>query len=213
MGPSSERRHRLSPVLADEPLVGERLTQRLRIVLLAVVLAFVLTNAASYLIGQAVRADAERDNRARIAAIERKIADDLEERRQRRDAEVARQDEELRKLRESMCTLADRAQPRDEQIRRLRERYDCTGDPPAASPAPTRPPGSDAAPSGGRPGAATPSPPARSPQRPQAPAAPTRPPATPPATPPRPTPTPTPPPPQEPDDDGLICLPIIGCIL
>lgn len=198
-----ERKRRLlSPVLADEPLIGQDLSRRVRVVLTAVVIAFVLTNFTSYLIGQTVRADAERDNRARIAGLERTFAADLEERRKARDAEVARQDGELRQLREDACTLADRIVPRDAAVQKLRQRYRCTGD---ARPNATPPPDTGGPPGGTGDGGTAARPPAgpggQRPSRPEAPAP--RPPAAPPA-PPAPAPDP---------DDGLICLPLLGCVL
>lgn len=200
------KRKRLSPVLADEPLIGQDLTRRVRVVLLSVVIAFALTNLTSYIIGQAVRADADRDSRARLAALERDFAADLETRRVVRDKEVARQDAELRQLRADACTLADRIVPRDAAVQSLRRRYGCTGDGrPASTSGPT--PGAPAAtPGPGRPGKGDQTAPA-----PRPPAG-TRAPRPPASSGPKPPPSPSNPPPPA-RDDGLICLPLLGCVL
>lgn len=195
-----ERAH-LSPVLADEQLVVEGLKVRVRVVLLALLAAFFLTNLTSYLIGQAVRAEADRDTRSEVANLRRQFNDDLDERRRQRDAEVARQDTELRQLRQDACTLADRIVPRDRAVQQLRQRYGCTGDArPSAAPATSAGAGTAGSPDSdgsepGSPGADV------RPARPDAP---------------RPSPSkpapPAPPPPAD-DDDGLVCLPILGCVL
>ncbi|WP_174527345.1 hypothetical protein, partial [Micromonospora maritima] len=131
---SERRRRRLSPVLADEPLVGQGIKRRLRVVLISVALAIVLTNAATYLIGQTVRADADRAADERIARLEKDFAADLDRRRRERDAAMAGQDKELEQLRRDVCTLADRVSPRDKAVEVLRRRYGCTGGPaPTAS--------------------------------------------------------------------------------
>ncbi|MFI7608770.1 hypothetical protein ACIBTV_27170 [Micromonospora sp. NPDC049366] len=179
--------------------MGESLRRRFRIVLIAVTLAFALTNLTSYLIGQTVRSEAEQDTRARVGTLEREFATDLDERRKARDAEVARQDAELRQLRKDACTLADRVLPRDAELQELRRRYGCTGDA-----APSTDPGRSTAP-GPNGGHERPSPdPSRGqPDRPHTPA---------PVTP-EPTPAPTQPPAADPEDGGLICLPLLGCVL
>lgn len=185
-----ERRRKLSPVLADEPLVGQGIKRRVRVILLAVVVAIVLTNITSYFIGETTRADANRDLRTRIAALERDFAADLDERRRERDAEVAGQDAKLAQLRRDVCTLADRAQPRDDEVQQMRRRYGCTGGP---EPAMSRTAGGGSAPTAGPPAAP-------GPQPAPGPAAPTAPgPSSPPA-------------PNEPDG-GLFCLPLLGCPL
>lgn len=207
----------LSPVLSDEPLVGENLTRRLRIVLLAMLAAFLLTNITSYLIGQAVRADADRDTRGRVSTLEDQVNADLAERRARRDAEVAEQDAKLRQLRDDLCVALDRVQPRDQAVLAARNRNGCT-----ANPAPSRtggtvgPAGSrgGAAPSGGStPGAGSGSGsgPRVVPSPVPGPAGPQGPPGRPGPTGPAPS-NPATPPPERPDD-GLICLPLLGCIL
>lgn len=200
------KRKRLSPVLSDEPIVGQDLPRRLRVVLLSVVIAFVLTNLTSYLIGQAVRADADRDSRARLAALERDFAADLEARRSARDKEVARHDAELRQLRADSCTLADRIVPRDAAVQSLRRRYGCSGDARPASTLTVTPRPPAATPRSARPGGAARPVPA---PRPTAVTTASRPPT---SSGPKPQPSPsTPPPPAA--DDGLICLPLIGCLL
>lgn len=179
------KRRNLSPVLSDEPLVGQGIKRRVRVVLIAVATAFLLTNITSHLIGQAVRADADRDARTRIADLERRFAADLEERRKQRDAEVARQDAELRELRRDACTLVDRIQPRDAEVMRMRRRYGCTASPTSPSTPSRQVP---AVPRGN----ATGNPEAGREQGE--------------GNPPRPAP-----PPPAPPDDGLVCLPVIGC--
>ncbi|MEV0214308.1 hypothetical protein [Micromonospora sp. NPDC050695] len=193
----------LSPVLSDEPLVGENLTRRLRIVLLAMLVAFLLTNVTSYLIGQAVRADADRDTRARVATLERQVSADLEERRLRRDAEKAAQDAALQRLRADYCVVLDRVQPRDAAVLDARRRYGCTADPAGVKPSagggsPQAGRGSQGQGQGVR---VVPSP-APGPSGPPGRPGPSGPKPSPPAA-----------PPAEAPDDGLICLPILGCIL
>ncbi|MGC4886716.1 hypothetical protein ACLQ2W_06145 [Micromonospora sp. DT227] len=184
----------------------------MRVILLAVVTAFVLTNITSYLIGQAVRADADRDSRARLAALERDFAADLESRRKARDKDVARQDAELRQLRADACTLADRINPRDAAVQDLRRRYGCAGggrpastasatpNTPRATPGPRRTGGNRPGQPGAQPGPA-PRPPAGT-TAPRPPASSTPKPPPPPSTSPPPAP-----------DGGLICLPLLGCLL
>jgi hypothetical protein len=206
------RKKLLSPVMSDEPLVGEGLTRRLRIVLLAMLAAFLLTNITSYLIGQAIRADADRDTRGRVANLERQVNADLAERRDRRDAEKAEQDAQLRQLRDDLCVALDRVQPRDQAVMAARKRNGCTADParPTASPAgSTGSRGGTAASGGSTPGAGsgarvvpTPAPGPPGPSGPPGRPGPSGPKPSPPAT-----------PPGEAPDGGLICLPILGCIL
>lgn len=191
----NRRPRRLSPVLSDEPLVGDNLTRRVRVVLISVVVAFLLTNVTSYLIGQAVRADTERDTRTRVDGLERQFAADLEQRRVQREAADAARDRQLKQLRQDVCVAYDRLY-RDAAVEAVRRRYGCTSTPPATA-TPQHP--SAAGPS--RPGAEPPARPGRQPgdttqPGPAAPAAPT-----PPA------------PPGGPPDDGLVCLPLVGCLL
>ncbi|MFG3710870.1 hypothetical protein [Micromonospora sp. NPDC047730] len=201
-------RHKpLSPVLTDEPIIGQGLTRRLRVVLISVVITVVLTNLTSYLIGQAVRTETERNTRARLEALNREFAADLEERRKARDAEAARQDASLQQLRRDACTLADRIVPRDAAVQALRQRYGCTGDA-RPSPGPTGEPATN------RPGRPAGTQGGGSPDAPPAPGAPQppRPAPNPPPAPAPPSPDPTRPP-TPPEDDGLICLPLLGCVL
>lgn len=190
---------KLSPVLTNEPLVGNDLMRKLRVILISVVIAFVLTNFTSYLIGQAVRADADQDNRARIATLEREFAADLDERRRERDAEVAGQNAKLAQLRRDVCTLADRAQPRDDEVLQMRRRYGCTG--PAVS---GTAPGGPSTAGGGTPGSDGRSSGAPRPQPgPRGPSGPAGPPA----------PAPSPAPPPTGPSGGLPCSLLFGCPL
>lgn len=197
-----ERRRLLSPVLSDVPLVGENLTRRLRIVLLCVLAAFLLTNVTSYLIGQAVQAEANRDVRAEVGDLRREVLAEIDARRVQRDAERAEleaahaaQQRELAQVRRDLCVTLDRL-PRDAEVTEARRRHGCTGG--------TRPAGS------ATPGNAT-APPPGSPDRPDGGPAP-RPSPGPPGSP-RPPANPGPPPPTNPPDDGLVCLPLVGCLL
>lgn len=207
----------LSPVLSDQPLVGEHLTRRLRIVLIAMLVAFFLTNLTSYLIGQAVRAEADRDTRTRVDGVERKVTEDIEARAVQRDAERKRMEEtnaaqqrELAQLRRDLCVALDRVTPRDQVVVQARRQYGCTGGvaPAASRPAPAagQPSqgagASGGAPSGGGTEGAAPSAP-RPPTAPPGPAGPSGPPG---------PSSPTTSPPAQ-TDDGLICLPVVGCVL
>lgn len=191
-------RRLLSPVLSDEPIVGEGLTRRLRIVLVAVLVAFLLTNVTSYLIGQAVRAEADRDTRSRVAALEQQVNGELAERKAKRDAERADVEAQLAQFRRDLCVALDRVQPRDAAVSEARKRYGCTSNPkPVAVGPPPRPSSVPVRPGGG--GARPDNPPQGPSGRPG-----------PPGPPPAPAP-PSPPPPA--GDDGLLCLPVLGCIL
>lgn len=180
----------LRPVLADEPLVGTNLTRRVRITLVAIAVALLLSNVSAYLIGQAFAEHANERTDQRIAALEA----DLAERRAARD----RMDAQLRR---DACTLADELAglvPDSQRLRDFRARYGCTGTPTA-----TR----------------SPSPPAPSPGGRTDGTAGTRGTTGHPAPAPRPGPTRTTPAPsptgttRPPTDGGLLCLPLVGCIL
>lgn len=204
-----DRRKLLSPVLSDEPLVGQNLNRRLRIVLLSMLIAFLLTNVTSYLLGQAVRAEADRDTRSRVSALEDQVNADLSERGERRDAEVAEQDAKLAQLRADLCVALDRVQPRDAAVLAARKRNGCTATsgrpsqaPQVGSTASSARPGDKANAGGSGPGSQVAPPPG--------PTGPSGPPG-------RPGPSaptlPIPPPPEAPEDGGLICLPLLGCVL
>lgn len=210
-----DRRRLLSPVLADEPLVGENLMRRLRIVLVALAIAFVLTNVTSYFLGQTfsanAREDAGRDTGRRVAELERKFNADLAERKAERDRQDAAQAAKVEQLRRDICVVLDRVEPRDSAVQAARRRYGCTVTPkPAASAGGTSGAGS---PSGGGSASGGGSTPAGGTQAgggpggapgPAGPPGPTGPPGA--------SPSPTTPPPDDPQD-GAVCLPLLGCVL
>lgn len=198
-----DRRRLLSPVLTDKPLVGEHLTGRLRIFLVALFVAFVLTNVTSYFMGQTfsadARANANRDTAGRVAELERKFNADLAERKAERDEENAAQAAKVEQLRRDICVVLDRVQPRDDSVQAARRRYGCVGGPsssPTVAGSSSRGPGdaTDGSPvlpptagprgSAGQPGSPAPSP-----------------------TGPRPSPSPSP------SHTGRVCLPVLGCVL
>lgn len=189
-----EQDSELVPVLADEQVVGTHLIRRFRIMLVFIAVTLVLTNVTAYLVGLSFAADSDRRTVRRVAALEKALGEDLNQRRARRDAEFTQ-------LRRDACVLADRIGPQDAEVQEMRRRYGCTGMvSPSVSPSGTS--------RGGRvvPSAGGPVMPAPSPQRPpRLPAPPDPPPVQPPPV--------QPPPPQPAPDEPLLCLPIIGCIL
>ncbi|MEU0078581.1 hypothetical protein ABZY58_11845 [Micromonospora tulbaghiae] len=206
-------------MLADEPLVGESLTRKVRIVLVAVMVAFLLTNITSYLLGQAFSADARErataETSQRVAELERQFNEDLAARKQARDRESAAQNAQVQQLRRDLCLALDRVQPRDREVLDARRRYGCTATPtqaPAAAGATQRGGGtsSGGVSGGGAAGSGT-GPASGGGRGPAGPAGPTGP-AGPPAPTPPPPASPSQPPAAEPDG-GLICLPLLGCIL
>lgn len=204
----------LSPVLTDESLVVTNLTRRVRIVLGAVVVAFVLGNLASYVFVVGVANRIDRDREILRAQRDRQLAEQKEQTDRNRVA--------VQRMRGLVCVFADRL-PRDAQVQRVRAEFGCTGAGPSSAPSPGGP---DVTPRSGpavapsttesmagparvRPTTARPPPALRPPVRPvPQPTA-----GRPPVIPRPPTRPPVTHPPEPPDDDGLICLPIVGCVL
>ncbi len=179
-------------VLSDEPIVIPQPRRAVARVAIAYMVAILIVGASAAYIGATVgydRAAARTDRR--IGTLER----DLAERRAARNAENATRDAQVRRLRELVCVFADRVQPRDVDVERVRAEFGCTG-----GPAP-----------GAKPGAMPGAPRDRRSPSPTATAGRTFQPE--PA--PQPPVTPQPPdPPDEPEpDEPLLCLPIIGCLL
>lgn len=200
----------LAPVLADEPVVLQRPRRAVARVAIAYMLAILIVGSAAAYIGATVgydRASARTDRR--IATLE----GDLAERRATRDRENATRDAQVKRLRQLVCTFADRVHPRDAEVERVRAEFGCTGNPtPQVAPSslPSPPAGAGPANPGQPPrgdGRQNPGPPAGAGRDPPSGG--------------QPNPAPQPPaqqpdPPAEPEpepDDGLICLPILGCLL
>ena len=196
-------------VLSDEPglLLHRPRRQLARVLALYALLPLICAAAGSYI---TYTLSAGRSDH-RIAALEA----DLAERRaaraqmddQQRQLEAARAAADAQ-LRRDACVAFDRLQPRDAEVLDLRKRYGCTGNPkPAATAGPlTRPtadsrPGSQRGGSGGQdePDPAPQAPPKAGPPGPKGPTGPQGPPGEPGDTP--------------PDDGGLLCLPLVGCVL
>jgi cell division protein FtsB len=189
-------------------------------VALFLLVALVLTNVTAYEAGHSSAADVNTRLERHIAALEA----DLDEHRATQ-AELKEEADQatLAQLRRDACALADQTTSRDAAVQDVRRRYGCTGTllVPSTPVASTGTSGPGAPRSGGttggtgRSGAVAPHP---SPRRQL---------AVPQPQPPAPTarqasasPPPPPPPAPEssgpsapPDDDGLICLPLLGCIL
>lgn len=194
------------PVLSDEPIVVPRPRRAVARVAIAYMLAILIVGASAAYIGATVgyNRSAERTDR-RIATLERDLAD----RRAARARDDATRDAQVGRLRQLVCLFADRVQPRDAEVERARAEFGCTYTPPVPQAVPSAMPEpgprGDGRQTPGQPGPApsrsrsggqpnpTPQPPANPPVQPQPPG-----------------------PPDEPEpepDDGLICLPILGCLL
>ncbi len=196
-------------VLTDEPIVVPQPRRAVARVAISFGLAILVVGASAAYIGATIgydRASGKIDRR--VAAIERY----QDERRGARDSEKAQADAEraaakaeLARLRAAFCVLADRAQPRDAEIDRVRAEFGCTGGPlpvpsvtPTGLPLPEQPRGD---------GRQPPGPPAGSGRAADGdqPNPVPQPPAQPPNPPDEPEPEPEP-------DDGLLCLPLLGCL-
>ncbi len=193
---------KLAPVLTDEPIVVPRPRRAVAKVAIAYMLAILIVGAASVYLGYGL---ARRDLDRRLKAVERyqsERRDVRDEEKRRADAERADTDARVQRLRQLVCVFADRL-PRDSEVEKVRAEYGCTGNPaPSTTPSSLPdPPGQPNVP--GPRGGQTPQqiPPPRSGQPQPAPQ--------PPAQPPDPPDGPEP----EPDDGGLICLPLLGCLL
>lgn len=188
-------------VLADEPVVLEKPRRAVAKVAIAYMAAILIVGVSAIYIGYGL---ARRDLDRRVAAIEQyqnERRDVRDQEKQDADAEREATAARVERLKQIVCVFADRAQPRDEDVQRIRQEFGCTGEPVApATPGALLPPPSP----GGR---ATPGPRTGTPRGGV--------PGTLPA--PAPQPPPAVPPPAEPEpddeDDGILCLPIIGCLL
>lgn len=188
------------PILSGEPgvLLQNPRRQLIRVLVLYALLPLICAAAGAFI----AYIMANEHSSDRIAALEA----DLAERRAAR----AKVDSSLR---DAACVLANRAQPRDVDVERIRSKYGCTGALIAVpTPTPSAGPstaGSDIS-AGENEGPAS-GVPAPAPQPPAGPPGP-QPPAGPPGT--QGPPGPAGPPPAIPDpDDCSISLPVIGCIL
>lgn len=192
-------------LLTDQPgvLVAHPRQQLVKILILYALLPLVCGTAGAVVAYQLSNVVTDR----RVAALE----DDLAQRRAANAAANEARDAQLGQTRRDLCVVIDRVQPRDQAVQDIRKRYGCTGAP-AAIPTPVQSATPSPAVDGRRSGASGARPPATERPTPRpGPSGPPGPPGKPgptaPATPPSPPPAPVPP------GDGLICLPVLGCVL
>lgn len=127
---------RLHPVATDQPgLVLHRPLQKLRQIAVVYALLPLLCAALGGFVAVKI---GEANTDRRLGTLERDLAD----RRAANQKSNAERDRQIAELRRLVCTFADHAQPRDDQVEQVRATYGCTGGPypePTTSPAPRLP--------------------------------------------------------------------------
>ncbi|WP_213452341.1 hypothetical protein [Rhizomonospora bruguierae] len=209
-------RHRPAPGDAHTPLGRP---PGLPVILVAIAAVLIATNPAAYAAGRRSQAEANTRLERNVASLEA----DLEGVRAAQAGMRQANEVTLTQVRRDMCAVAGRGAARDTVVRDVGGRYGCTVTVPVAGP--TRPPslvggagaggttqpaGRQAAgPGAGGSPARQPEPELIAPQQ-HAPQ-----PATPAAPPPAPEPAPAPATPETtaPSHSGLLCLPLLGCVL